>query len=136
MQNQLANPVPDRWLAADASSYDLDAHLRQVQKKMRHFALNVYLLNSRALRIQHWFFKMRHRRCQRQNLVTPTSHRQQVCHASLPRQISSVSPNRRRTLNFSHIALYDSAKLLKLLSASHYVCANLIFVSVPIKTHD
>ena len=50
-----------RWHTArdGDSSYNLDAHLGAIQRSFRSYKLNVYMLNSMALKIQHWFFYRR-----------------------------------------------------------------------------
>ena len=53
------NPVLQRWLD-QPRGVDLDEHLSTVQKSLKIFRNNTYLLNSMALKIQHWFFVKRH----------------------------------------------------------------------------
>ena len=54
--------VIERWLSRAKNQESLnDAVLASLQKAFRHYRCNVYLLNSMALRIQHWFFVRRHK---------------------------------------------------------------------------
>ena len=61
------NSTHKRWLQSEPespSSHEL--RLTKSQRTMRHYKYNIYVLNSMALRIQHWFFL----RCDRSLLPT------------------------------------------------------------------
>ena len=55
-----ANKYLDRWLSKKQTlslEEGLDA---ATHRRLRHYKLNIYLLNQMALKIQHWFFVRRH----------------------------------------------------------------------------
>ena len=48
-----------RWLSTDLKGQDYEEAILKLSKLFRVYEKNIFILNRKALLIQHWFFKKR-----------------------------------------------------------------------------
>ena len=109
-------PALSRWLSKEKIP-PLDENLSAVQKSLRPYRYNVYLLNSMALKIQHWFFVRRFKTNRRQS----QNQRRQDSPILLPLRTESpwsFGPSKKRpneiSRNFNALKSLLGAKNLNL----------------------